>query len=202
MRLVSDSCERAVSVHVTADSSAEIPTEDITRAIVVLRGRKVLLDAELAVLYGVTTKRFNEQIRRNQRRFPPDFMFQLTEAEHEALRSHFATSNSVSPGRGGRRYLPYVFTEHGAIMAATVLNSPRAIEMSVYVVRAFVKLREVLSSNHVLSRKLDELEQRLTKRLDEHDEAIQAILSAIRELMNPPPTTRAIGFTAVLDDDS
>ena len=87
-------------------------------------------------------------------------------------------------------------------MAAMMLNSPRAIEMSVYVVRAFVKLREVLSSNHVLSRKLDELEQRLTKRLDEHDETIQAILSAIRELMNPPPTTRAIGFTAVLDDDS
>jgi hypothetical protein len=191
----------AISAHVSAESSAEVPIGDITRAIVVLRGRKVLLDAELAALYGVTTKRFNEQIRRNQRRFPPDFMFQLTEAEHEALRSHFATSN-VSPGRGGRRYLPYVFTEHGAIMAATVLNSPRAIDMSVYVVRAFVKLREVLSSNHVLSRKLDELEQRLTKRLDEHDEAIQAILSAIRELMNPPRTTRAIGFTAVLDDDS
>jgi ORF6N domain len=192
----------AASAHVTADSSAEIPIEAITRAIVVLRGRKVLLDAELAALYGVTTKRFNEQIRRNQARFPPDFMFRVTEAEHEALRSHFATSNSVGPGRGGRRYLPYVFTEHGAIMAATVLNSASAIEMSVYVVRAFVKLREVLASNHVLSRKLDDLEQRLTKRLDEHDEAIQAILSAIRELMNPPPTTRAIGFTAVLDDDS
>jgi hypothetical protein len=192
----------AASVHVTAESSAEIPIEEISRAIVVLRGRKVLLDAELAILYGVTTKRFNQQIRRNQERFPPDFMFQLTQAEHEALRLHFATSNGASSGRGGRRYLPYVFTEHGAIMAATVLNSASAIEMSVYVVRAFVKLREVLSSNHVLSRKLDELEQRLTKRLDEHDEAIQAILSAIRELMNPPPTTRAIGFTAVLDDDS
>ena len=149
---------------------------------------------------SVTTQRLNEQIRRNQERFPPDFMFQLTQAEHEALRLHFATSNGVGSGRGGRRYLPYVFTEHGAIMAAMVLNSASAIEMSVYVVRAFVKLREVLSSNHVLSRKLDELEQRLTKRLDEHDEAIQAILSAIRELMNPPRTTRAIGFTAVLDD--
>jgi hypothetical protein len=185
-----------------AEGSEQAPLEDITRSIVVLRGRKVLLDAELAALYGVTTKRFNEQIKRNQERFPPDFMFQLTEEEHRALRSHFATSNSASPGRGGRRYLPHVFTELGAIMAATVLNSPRAIEMSVYVVRAFVKLREVLSSNRVLSRKLDELEQRLTKRLDNHDEAIQAILCAIRELTNPPPTTRAIGFTAVLDDAS
>jgi len=183
-----------------AEYPVEAPVENITRAIVVLRGRKVLLDTELAALYGVTTKRFNEQIRRNQARFPADFMFQITEAEHQALRSHFATSNSVCSGRGGRRYLPYVFTEHGAIMAATVLNSPCAIEMSVYVVRAFVKLREVLSSNRVLSRKLDDLEQRLTKRLDDHDEAIQAILSAIRELTSPPPTTRAIGFTAVLDD--
>ena len=117
--------------------------ESITRSIVILRGRKVVLDADLAALYGVTTKRLNEQIRRNQERFPSDFMFQLTEEEHRALRSHFATSNSVGPGRGGRRYLPYVFTEHGAIMAATVLSSPRAIEMSVYVVRAFVKLREL-----------------------------------------------------------
>lgn len=162
----------------------------------------VLLDSELAALYGVMTKRFNQQIRRNQERFPPDFMFQLTEEEHQALRLHFATSNAAGPGRGGRRYLPYVFTEHGAIMAATVLNSARAIEMSVYVVRAFVKLREMLSSNRVLSRKLEELEQRLTTRLDAHDDAIKAILSAIRELTNPPPTTRKIGFTAVFDDPS
>src|SRR6185312_15485144 len=110
----------AASAHVSEASSGEIPIGDISRAIVVLRGRKVLLDAELASLYGVTTKRFNEQIRRNQERFPPDFMFQLTEEEHLALRSHFATSNSVGSRRGGRRYLPYVFTEHGAIMAATV----------------------------------------------------------------------------------
>jgi len=189
----------AASAHVTANSSAEIPIEDIARAIVVLRGRKVLLDAELAALYGVTTKRFNEQIRRNQERFPPDFMFQLTEAEHEALRSHFATSSARVTDRGGRRYLPYVFTEHGAIMAATVLNSSRAVEMSVYVVRAFVKLRELLSSNQVLSRKLSELDKRLTARCDAHDEAIAAILSAIRELTSPPPITRAIGFTVALD---
>jgi hypothetical protein len=183
-----------------AELSAHAPVEDITRAIVVLRGRKVLLDAELAALYGVATKRINEQVRRNRQRFPDDFVFQLTAQECTALRSHFATSNAVGSGRGGRRSLPYVFTEHGAIMAASVLNSPRAIEMSVYVVRAFVKLRELLSSNRVLSRKLDELEQRLTKRLDDHDDAIKAILSAIRELTNPPATTRAIGFTAVFDD--
>ncbi|MEJ0037976.1 MAG: ORF6N domain-containing protein [Gammaproteobacteria bacterium] len=192
----------ATSKQPSARRLEETAVESITRSIVVLRGRRVVLDAELAALYGVTTKRLNEQIRRNQERFPPDFMFQLTEEEHRALRSHFATSNSVGPGRGGRRYLPYVFTEHGAIMAATVLNSPRAIEMSVYVVRAFVKLRELLSSNRVLSRKLDELEQKLTKRLDEHDDAIKAILSAIRELTNPLSVTRAIGFTAVLDDPS
>jgi hypothetical protein len=150
----------------------------------------------------VTADYRNLRSHRNPKRFPPDFMFQLTEEEHRALRLHFATSNSISPGRGGRRYLPYVFTEHGAIMAATVLNSPRAIEMSVYVVRAFVQLRELLSSNRVLSRKLEELEQRLTKRVEDHEEAIQAILSAIRELTNPPPITRAIGFTAVLDDPS
>jgi ORF6N domain-containing protein len=184
----------SASAEASSPRSRRVPEERIRRAIVMLRGQRVLLDAELAALYGVTTKRLNEQVRRNPGRFPPDFMFRLSDEEDRALRSHFATSNEVGSGRGGRRYLPYVFTEHGAIMAATVLNSPQAIEMSLYVVRAFVKLREVLSSNRVLSRKLDELERRLTKRLDDHDEAIAAILSAIRELTNPPPTTRAIGF--------
>ena len=175
-----------------------VPIEQITRSILVLRGQRVLLDAELATLYGVTTKRFNEQVRRNRDRFPPDFMFQLTAQEAEALRSQFATSKA---GRGGRRYLPYAFTEHGAIMAATILNSPRAVEMSVYVVRAFVKLRELLSSNRELARRFQQLEARLDKRLTEHDVAIAAILSAIRELMNPPaPKRRPIGFTADLSD--
>ena len=140
---------------------------------------------------------------RNQHQLPQRSRTMLrskASEEHQSLRLHFATSNATGSRRGGRRYLPYVFTEHGAIMAATVLNSPRAIEMSVYVVRAFVKLRELLSSNRVLSRKLHELEQRLTKRLDDHDDAIRAILSAIRELTDPPPATRAIGFTAVFDD--
>lgn len=174
-----------------------MPAQDITRAILVLRGQRVLLDAELATLYGVTTKRFNEQVRRNRERFPEDFMFQLTAEESGSLRSQFAT---LKAGRGQhRKYRPYAFTEHGAIMAATILNSPRAIEMSVYVVRAFVQLRELLSSNKELARRFAQLEARLDKKLAAHDEAIAAILSAIRELMAPPATKRrGIGFTADL----
>ena len=120
-----------------------VPVEHITQSILVLRGHKVLLDAELAGLYGVSTKRFNEQVRRNRERFPADFMFQLTAEEHAALRSQFATSKpSATEGRGGRRYLPHAFTEHGAIQASNVLSTPRAVAMGVYVVRAFVQLRE------------------------------------------------------------
>ena len=172
--------------------------EDITRAILVLRGRRVLLDAELAVLYGVTTRRLNEQVRRNRKRFPDDFLFELTTEEFANLKSRFATSSW-----GGRRKRPLAFTEHGAIQAATILNSPRAVEMSVYVVRAFVKLREVLSSNRELARRFEQLESRLDSKLTEHDEAITAILSAIRELMRPrDPPRRGIGFTAKLSDDS
>ena len=176
-------------------SQAPVPVETITRTILVVRGHRVILDAELAALYGVSTKRFNEQARRNLARFPADFMFRLSEAEEQILRSHFATSKSA--GRGGRRYLPYAFTEHGAIMAATILNSPRAVEMSVYVVRAFVKLRELLATSAALSRKLDELEQKLQT----HDRAIVDILKAIRELTKPVPpeaVKRGIGFTADL----
>jgi ORF6N domain len=172
--------------------------EDITRAILVLRGRRVLLDAELAVLYGVTTRRLNEQVRRNRKRFPNDFLFELTTEEFANLKSRFATSSW-----GGRRKRPLAFTEHGAIQAATILNSPRAVEMSVYVVRAFVKLREVLSTNRELARRFQQLELRLDNKLTEHDEAIAAILSAIRELMRPrDPPRRGIGFTAKLADDS
>jgi phage regulator Rha-like protein len=182
-------------------SKALAPVEDITRAILVLRGHRVLLDTELAVLYGVTTKRFNEQVRRNAKRFPADFMFQLTAEEISSLRSQFAT---LKLGRGQhRKYLPYVFTEHGAIMAATILNTPRAVEMSVYVVRAFVQLRELLASNKELARRFAQLETRLDKKLTTHDEAIAAILSAIRQLMHPPvPKRRPIGFTANIDEKS
>ena len=177
-----------------ASAKALVPTEDITRAILVLRGHRVLLDAELAVLYGVTTKRLNEQVKRNAKRFPADFIFRLTRTETDALnRSHFATG---SQKHRDPRFPPFAFTEHGAIMAATILNSPRAVEMSVYVVRAFVHLRELLASNTALARKLNELEGKLKN----HDEAITAILSAIHELMNPPPPNRrGIGFTADLE---
>jgi hypothetical protein len=195
-----------------------LPVEHITRSILVLRGHKVLLDAELAALYEVSTKRFNEQVRRNRKRFPEDFMFQLTAEELAALRSQIAASNAPSAqelrtlrsqiatlkgGRGQhRKYLPYAFTEHGAIMAATVLNSSRAVEMSVYVVRAFVKLREVLASNKELAQKLDQLE----RKLQTHDQAIVGIFNTIRKLMAPPPPPapppkgRPIGFTADFEE--
>jgi ORF6N domain len=180
-----------------AKRPALVPVHDITRAILVLRGQRVLLDAELASLYGVTTKRLNEQVKRNAARFPEDFMFRLTRAETEALnRSQIATG---SQKHRDPRFPPYVFTEHGAIMAATILSSSRAVEMSVYVVRAFVHLRELLASNTALARKLNELEGKLKN----HYEAITAILSAIRELMNPPPPKRRpIGFTADLTEKS
>jgi len=143
----------------------------------------------------------DEQVRRNRERFPADFMFQLTDEELVALRSQIAT---LKGGRGQhRKYLPYAFTEHGAIMAATILNSSRAVEMSVYVVRAFVKLRELLSSNRELARRFAQLETRLDKKLTEHDQQIAAILSAIRQLMHPPaPKRRGIGFTADLEEKS
>jgi len=166
-------------------TSLVIPVES---RILVLRQQKVILDRDLAELYGVPVKRLNEQVKRNQERFPDDFLFQLTPEEEQSLRSQIATSK---PGRGGRRYTPYAFTEHGAIMAATVLNSERAVEMSVFVVRAFVRLREMLSTNQQLAGKIDELEQRL----DTHDASIQELIEAIRELMAPDPATgRRIGF--------
>jgi hypothetical protein len=167
---------------------------DIARAILVLHRQRVILDADLAALYGVTTKRLNEQVKRNAARFPEDFMFRLSAQETQALNgSHFATG---SQKHRDPRFPPFAFTEHGAIMAATVLNSPRAVEMSLYVVRAFIRLRELLAANSALARKLDELE----RKYQHHDEAIAAILSTLRELMHAPaPKRRAIGFTADLD---
>jgi len=178
-----------------AKRSALVPAHDISRAILVLRGQRVLLDAQLADLYGVTTKALNQAVKRNAERFPEEFMFRLTQAETETLnRSQIVTG---SQKHRDPRFPPFAFTEHGAIMAATVLNSPRAVEMSVYVVRAFVQLRELLASNTALARKLNELEGKLKN----HDEAITAILSAIRELMHPPaPKRRGIGLTANIDE--
>ena len=132
-------------------TNAIVPLERIESRILLIRGHKVMLDSDLAELYVVTTKRLNEQVKRNRQRFPADFMFQLTSDEATNLRSRIATSKQ---GRGGRRYRPYAFTEHGAIMAASVLNSHRAIEVSIYVVRAFVKLREMLRTHKELARKL------------------------------------------------
>lgn len=178
--------------------AALIAIDAITSRILVGRGQKVMLDMDLAALYGVTTKRLNEQIRRNLDRFPSDFVFQLTVQEVALLRSQFATSSSGSRQRawGGRRYSPYAFTEHGAIMAATVLNSVRAIEISVYVVRAFVQQRDVLLASKELAKRLGELESRIERKLSSHDEVIAGILDAIRQLMAPaePAKKRRIGF--------
>jgi len=181
--------------------SSLLPLETITHHILLLRGQKVLLDTDLAILYDVPTKRFNEQVKRNLERFPADFMFQLSEEEWTALRSQFATLKS---GRGQhRKYLPFAFTEHGAIMAATILNSPRATEVSVYVVRAFVRLREVLASNKELSKRLDDLEQTTEAMALQHDSfarntraQLKQVFDAIRELMTPPEPQkkRPIGF--------
>ncbi|MCR2831739.1 ORF6N domain-containing protein [Acidithiobacillus ferrooxidans] len=169
--------------------------ETLAQRIYRIRGQRVMLDADLAELYGVTTKRLNEQVKRNPDRFPLDFMFQLDDEEHAALRSQIATSNT---GRGGRRYLPYAFTEHGAIMAATVLNSAKAIEMSVFVVRAFVQLREMLATHQELAEKLDALERTVST----HDQAIAGLINAIRELTRTPSSrSRPIGFTADIHGD-
>ena len=168
-----------------------IALESVAQRILVLRGEKVMLDSDLAELFGVQTKVFNQAVTRNLARFPADFMFQLNENEHESLRSQFVT---LKNGRGRhRKYLPYAFTEHGAIMAATTLNSPQAVEMSVFVVRAFVQLREMLSTNKELAAKLQELERKVSS----HDQAIVGLMNGIRELMKQPDDmSRPIGFTA------
>src|SRR5437899_11156694 len=161
-------------------TSLAIPVES---RILMLREQKVILDSDLAELYGVPVKRLNEQVKRNQERFPADFMFRLNAEESESLRSQDATSKT---GRGGRRYAPYAFTEHGAIMAATVLNSERAVEMSVFVVLAFVRMRRAIAGNRNIPTKLAELEHRL----ESHDTEIQDLMNAIRELMAPEEPNR------------
>ena len=170
------------------NKTAIVLAKRVTSKILILRNQKVILDADLAELYGVPVKRLNEQIKRNPRRFPSDFLFTITRAEYQNLRSQIATSTNA---RGGRRYLPHAFTEHGAIMAATVLNSKRAIEMSIFVVRAFVHMRQALVVNQHVVSKLSELEARL----DIHDVEIQDLVEAIRELIVPlPANNRRIGF--------
>jgi hypothetical protein len=158
-------------------STSLVPVERIERQILVVRGQRVMLDADLASVYGVATKALVRAMKRNADRFPSDFVFQLSSDEFEALRFQFGTSNT---GRGGRRYAPYAFTEHGAVMLASVLNSPIAIQASIAVVRAFVRLRELLSTNEDFRRKLDEIENRLS----DHDEKLGLAFDAIRQLMD------------------
>ena len=164
-----------------------VPIDRIENIIRFIRGERVILDSDLAQLYGVTTTRLNQQVRRNMDRFPADFMFRLTKQEHESLMLQIATSKNR---RGGTRKLPLVFTEHGALMAANVLNSSRAVQASVEVVRAFVQLRRMVVSNADLARRLDDLERK-------YDRQFKVIFEAIRHLMWPPPQPKRkeIGFT-------
>ena len=177
------------------DAAALVRIKRIEERILVIRGQKVIVDADLAQLYGVPTKALNQAVRRNRDRFPGDFMFALTDAEKTKVVTNCDHLRKLKFSR----VLPYVFTEHGAIMAAAILNTPLAVEVSVYVVRAFVRLREMLVSNAELARKLERLEHKLTvhdDKLTTHDEAIAAVLSALRELMSPPepPKKRRMGF--------
>ena len=159
----------------------------------------MIVDSDLAALYEVPTKRFNEAVKRNLAKFPADFMFSLTREEWAALRSQSATSNA---GRGGRRYLPQVFTEHGALMAATILNSPRAVAVSIYVVRAFVRVRELAATHQDLATRLDDLEHKSEALAMSHDTfsantraQLKQVFEALRALVTPPdPPKRPIGF--------
>ncbi|MGC4078121.1 MAG: ORF6N domain-containing protein [Rubrivivax sp.] len=184
-------------------STPLLATEAIALRIAMVRGQRVLLDADLAALYEVETKRFNEAVRRNLSKFPADFMFQLTTEEWGALRSQLATLDAAPGGRGRhRKYLPYAFTEHGAIMAANLLSSPRAIEVSVYVVRAFVHMRELAATHGDLAKRLSELEQKTEALAIGHDtfsrntrHQLRQVFDALRELVTPPdPPKRPIGF--------
>ena len=193
-----------------------IPTERIEQAIFLIRGQKIILDGDLARIYGVPTKRLNEQVKRNRQRFPDDFAFQLTVAEFANLRSQIAISSlqpvdfnkdnpnwsqfaTSSSRHRGAVYRPLAFTEHGAIMAANVLNSRRAVQMSVFVVRAFVKMRGVFADTRDLARKLATLEKELKGRLDVHETTIVTILQRVMDILDPPPAPpprkpRRIGF--------
>ena len=176
-------------------------TKPIESLILTMRGRKVLLDSDLAGIYGVPTKRLNEQVKRNQARFPEDFLFQLTPEEYRLLQSAPSLSDSegsnlksqsATSSHGGRRRLPWAFTEHGAIMAASVVNSPEAVQMSVFVVRAFIQMREQLAANASILKRMAEID----KTLLEHDQTLQVIWHKLQPLLQPPPDPpkRRIGF--------
>lgn len=164
-----------------------VPVESIIRRIYVFRGHKVMVDSDLAEMYGVETRAFNQAVKRNLARFPEDFSFQLSEAEFANLMSQSVTSSSW----GGRRKLPLVFTEQGVAMLSSVLRSDRAIEINIAVMRAFVRLRELLTSNEEIARRLADIE----RKLDDHDESIRVAFDALRQLMTEPePEARRIGF--------
>jgi len=164
---------------------ALVPVEIIEKKIYLIRGHKVMLDVDLAELYNVQTRRLNEQVKRNMSRFPADFMFQLTAEEAENLRSQIAISSS---GHGGRRYLPYVFTEQGVAMLSSVLNSERAVQVNITIMRAFVKLRDMIASHKDLAKKLDNLEKK-------YDAQFKVVFDAIRQLMAPAVSRKGkIGF--------
>jgi hypothetical protein len=170
-------------------SQPPLPAELVARKIYFIRGQKVMLDSDLAEMYEVPTFRLNEAVKRNRDRFPEDFMFQIAEEEAESLTSQIAISK---PGRGGRRYLPYAFTEHGVAMLSSVLNSERAVQVNILIIRAFVKLREVMATHKDLAQKIEALE----RKYKDHDQEIQVIFTAIKKLLepSPQPPKRRIGF--------
>lgn len=167
---------------------------EISQRIILIRGRRVMLDSDLAMLYGVSTKHLNQHVKRNAARFPEAFMFRLSADEHKSLRSQIVT---LKVGRGEhRKYVPAAFTEHGALMLASVLNSAQAIELSVLVIQAFVQMRQFVQAHAEISERINELE----RRLGTHDQAIASLIKAIRQLASPPAKpSRPIGFTAPIE---
>jgi len=181
-----------------ANSLEPIAAPAIEKRIFVVRGRQVMLDEDLADLYGVETKRLIQQVKRNLKRFPEDFMLQLDKAEVEALRSQIATSND---GRGGRRYAPYAFTEQGVAMLSGVLRSDRAIAVNIEIMRAFVELRRAAASYAALEERLREFEREATARFGRHDEQLDQIFKTLRQLISPPARPkRPVGFRPPDDD--
>jgi hypothetical protein len=179
-------------------TTVAVAIEGIERRIVVVRGRRVMLDSDLADLYEVGTKVLVQAMKRNASRFPEDFAFRLSEEEYGSLRSQIVTSNA---DRGGRRYLPYAFTEQGVAMLSSVLRSERAIAVNIEIMRAFVAFRRAIEERDTLWRKLDELERRFESRLSEHDAQLEQVFSVLRELISPPaPRKRQVGFTPAESD--
>ncbi len=189
---MADPTEEVVSVEL-------VPAPAIEKRILIVRERQVMLDEDLADLYGVETRRLIEQVKRNIERFPADFTFQLTKDEAAALRSQTATSDA---GRGGRRYAPYVFTEQGVAMLSGVLRSKRAVAVNIEIMRAFVELRRAATSYAAIEKRLEELERETNAKLGQHDQQLDQIFKALRQLISPPPRPkRRVGFRLPEDDE-